>query len=75
MPANAEENKIFAEEIQSTVTPKRFLMKLKLMNKPGILAVTEITIKPKTPKVDIKIKLNGKPIAAVSIDIFKLNFV
>ncbi len=51
MPANAEEKKIFAEETQSTDTPKRCFMNRKLMNKPGRLTVNELTIKPMTPKV------------------------
>ena len=75
MAANAEENRIFPDETQSTDTPKRFLMKRKLMNKPGRLTVNEVTIKPITPKLDIKMKLNGKPMAAVRTDTFKLNFV
>ena len=73
--AKAEENSIFPEETQSTETPNRFSMKRKLMNKPGRLTVNEVTIKPITPKFDIKMKLNGKPIAAVRTDTFKLNLV
>ena len=75
MAAKAEQIRILPEDPQSTDTPKRFLMKRKLMNKPGRLTVNDVTIKPKTPKLDIKMKLNGKPIAAVRTDTFKLNFV
>ena len=73
--AKAEESRIFPEETQSTETPKRFLIKRKLMNKLGIPAVIEVIIKPITPNLYIKMKLKGKPIAAVIIDVFKLNFV
>ena len=75
MAAKAEENRIFPEEIQSIDTPNRFLIKRKLMSKPGRPTVNEVAIKPITPKLDIKMKLNGKPIPAVRTDTFKLNFV
>jgi len=48
-PATADENKILAEEPQSTETPNCFLINIKLMNKPGKTTVKEVTIKPTTP--------------------------
>ena len=75
MAAKAEESIILPEDTQSTDTSNLFFMKRKLMNKPGRLTVNEVTINPMTPKLDIKMKLNGKPIAAVRIDIFKLKLV
>ena len=49
--AKAEESRIFPEENQSTDTPKCFLMKPKLMNKPGRLTVNEVIINPITPNL------------------------
>ena len=70
--AIAEENRILAEDTQSKDTPKRFLMKRKLMNRLGRPAVREATIKPITPKFEINRKPNGKPMTTVRMDSFML---
>jgi len=46
----AEENRILAEDTQSTETPKCFLINRKLMSKLGRPTVNEATINPMTPK-------------------------
>lgn len=70
-----EENRILAEDTQSTDTPKCFLINRKPINKLGRLTVKVVTIKPITPKLEINRKLMGKPIATVRIDNFMLNVV
>ena len=45
-----EENRILAEDAQSTDTPKCFFMKRKPMNKLGRLTVKVVAINPMTPK-------------------------
>ena len=66
---------ILAEEIQSIVTVKCFLIHQRPMIRLGIPAVRVVTIRPTIPNFGISRRLSGSPIAEVSRVSFRVNRV